>query len=348
MLPTRLCSLAALLLATMLCAAASAVTIAGAGATFPAPAYAKWAEAYRAESGVSLNYQAIGSGGGIKQVKARTVAFGATDKPLKPHELAKAGLYQFPTLTGGIVPIINLPGARPGQIRLSAEVLAGIYLGNIRRWNAPPIASLNPRLHLPNLPITVVHRSDGSGTTFLFTSYLAARSKDWSTQVGASDAVAWPTGLGGKGNDGVSAFVKQTKGAIGYVEYAYAKQNGSVVVSLQNRAGRFVMPTAATFASAAASANWLRSPGNYVLLLDEPAVDAWPIVGATFILVPRRPSDPDGVREALRFFAWAYRKGDAMAKAMDFVPIPTAIQTLLIRQWSRVVSVDGKPVFGAR
>jgi phosphate transport system substrate-binding protein len=348
MLPMRLCSLAAMMLAAILCGAAGAVTIAGAGATFPAPAYAKWAEAYRVETGVSLNYQAIGSGGGIKQVKARTVAFGASDKPLMPRDLAAAGLYQFPTLVGGIVPIVNLPGARPGQVRLSAESLAGIYLGHIRRWNAPEIAALNPGLRLPNLPITVVHRSDGSGTTFLFTSYLAARSRDWSSEVGASDAVAWPTGLGGKGNDGVSAFVKQTKGAIGYVEYAYAKQNGSTVVSLQNRSGRFVMPTAAAFAAASASANWLRSPGNYILLLDEPAPAAWPIVGATFILVPRRPSDAEGVREALRFFAWAYGKGGAMAAAMDFVPIPPAIQALLIRQWTRLVVADGKPVYSPR
>ncbi|PZU08203.1 phosphate ABC transporter substrate-binding protein PstS [Sphingomonas sp.] len=348
MLPTRLCLLALLLLIATASGAAQAITVAGAGATFPAPAYAKWAEAYRARTGVSVNYQAIGSGGGIKQVKAGTVAFGASDKPLRPRDLAAAGLYQFPTLVGGIAPIVNLPGARSGQIRLSAEVLADIYLGRVRRWNAPPIAGLNPGMRLPNLPITVVHRSDGSGTTFLFTSYLARRSADWAAQVGASDAVAWPTGLGGKGNDGVSAFVKQTKGSIGYVEYAYAKQNGSTVVALRNRAGRFVMPGAPAFAAAAASANWLRSPGNHVLLLDEPAPDAWPIAGATFILVPRHPADGQEVREALGFFAWAFSRGDAMAAALDFVPIPAKVETLLIRQWRWLGLTGGASAGGVR
>jgi phosphate transport system substrate-binding protein len=346
--PIRLSLPVVLMLATAGSASTGSGMIAGAGATFPAPAYAKWAEAYRAETGISLNYQAIGSGGGIKQVKAHTVAFGASDKPLHPRDLAAAGLYQFPTLVGGVVPIANLPGAGPGQVRLNAQALAGIYLGRIRRWNAPGIASLNPRLRLPNLPITVVHRSDGSGTTFLFTSYLARKSREWESEVGASDAVAWPTGLGGKGNDGVSAFVKQTKGAIGYVEYSYARQNGSTVVALQNRAGAFAIPNAASFAAAAVSADWLHSPGNYVLLLDEPAPTAWPIAGATFILVPRRPTNPAAVREALRFFAWAYRKGDRMAAAMDFVTIPHAIERLLIRQWARVIVADGKPVYDGR
>ncbi|MDO6412781.1 phosphate ABC transporter substrate-binding protein PstS [Sphingomonas sp. BIUV-7] len=344
MLPRLLCSSLCLLIAT----AAGARTIAGAGATFPAPAYAKWAEAYRAETGLSLNYQAIGSGGGIKQVKAGTVAFGASDKPLRPRDLAAAGLYQFPTLVGGVTPIINLPGAKQGQVRLTAGLLADIYLGRVRRWNAPQIVALNPGIRLPNLPITVVHRSDGSGTTFLFTSYLARNSADWTSEVGASDAVAWPTGLGGKGNDGVSAFVKQTKGAIGYVEYSFARQNGSTVVALRNRAGRYVVPSAAGFADAAASADWLHSPGNYMLLLDEPAARAWPIAGATFILVPRRPKDAGDVGEALRFFAWGFRKGDALATALDFVPIPATVESLLIRQWTRLVVADGKPVYSER
>lgn len=340
-------SILAVMVAVGLAAVAAAADVAGAGATFPAPAYAKWAEAYRAETGISVNYQAIGSGGGIKQIKAGTVAFGASDRPLRPRDLAAAGLYQFPTLVGGVAPIVNLPGARPGQIRLSAQLLADIYLGRIRRWNAPQIAALNPRLGLPNLPITVVHRSDGSGTTFLFTSYLARGSADWTAQVGASDNVAWPTGLGGKGNDGVSAFVAQTKGAIGYVEYSYARRAGAIVASLRNRAGRFVMPDAASFAAAAAGADWLHSPGNYNLLVDEPGAGAWPIAGATFILVPRRPGDPAGVREALRFFAWAFAKGDAMAAALDFVPVPSAVEALLVKQWTRSIVADGKPVFGA-
>lgn len=340
--PAKLAAL--MLAATAPGLSARAAGVAGAGATFPASAYATWAEAYRAETGVKVNYQAIGSGGGIKQVKAGTVSFGATDKPLGPRELAAAGLYQFPTLIGGVVPIVNLPGAKPGQVRLSAATLAGIYLGRIRRWNAPEIAALNPRVRLPNLPITVVHRSDGSGTTFLFTSYLAGQDAAWSAEVGASDSVAWPTGLGGKGNDGVSAFVRQIKGAIGYVEYAYARQNGSTPVALQNRAGRFVLPSAGAFAAASAGANWLRSPGNRVLLLDEPAPAAWPITGATFILVPRHSRTPQDVRSALDFFAWAFVKGDAMAKALDFVPIPASVEALLIRQWSRLVFTGRRPV----
>jgi len=340
---------ALLLLALAMAAtgAAAAGTVSGAGATFPAPIYQKWAEQYRAATGVSVNYQPIGSGGGIKQIKARTVDFGASDKPMMPKDLAAAGLYQFPTVVGGVVPIINLPGARSGLVRLSPEVLADIFLGNVRRWNAPAIAALNPRLHLPNLPITVVHRSDGSGTTFLFTSYLARKSGAWAAQVGASDAVAWPTGLGGKGNDGVAAFVKQTDGAIGYVEYAFAKQNGSVAVALRNQAGRFVLPTAGTFASAAESADWLHSPGNYLLLLDAPAADAWPITGASFILMPRRPSDGPRAREALRFFAWTYAKGDATAHALDFVTVPERIKQLLRRQWAALIRDDGHPVLAA-
>lgn len=330
-------SIAAIVAAIACEAVAAPASIVGAGATFPAAIYAKWADAYRKATGITINYQAIGSGGGIKQVKAGTVTFGASDKPLKPRDLVAAGLYQFPTLIGGVVPIVNLPGARAGEVRLSPDVLAGIYLGRIRRWNAPEMAALNPGLRLPNLPITVVHRSDGSGTTFLFTSYLSRTSAGWAREVGASDAVAWPTGLGGKGNDGVSAFVSQTKGAIGYVEYAYARQARSVVAAMRNKAGRFVQPTYPAFAAAARDANWLRSPGNYVLLLDGPSADAWPIAGASFILVPRKPARPEQVAEALRFFAWAYAKGDDMARALDFVPVPPRIETLLVRQWGRLV-----------
>jgi phosphate transport system substrate-binding protein len=337
-----LCSIAMFVLAST---AGSARSLSGAGASFPAPAYAKWAEAYRAATGVKINYQAIGSGGGIKQVTAGTVTFGASDKPLKPQDLAAAGLYQFPTLIGGVAPIVNLPGAANGQVRLSGDILANIYLGRIRRWNAPEIAAINPRLKLPNLPITVVHRSDGSGTTFLFTTYLSRSSGDWQRQVGASDAVAWPIGLGGKGNDGVSAFVRQTKGAIGYIEYSYAKQNGATTLSLRNRSGRFTVPGMQSFAAAAASADWLHSPGNYMMLVDEPAAGAWPIVGATFILVPRRPNHPAEVRDALRFFAWGFRHGDTIVAALKFVPVPAPIEELLVRQWSRLIIADGKPVY---
>jgi phosphate transport system substrate-binding protein len=264
---------------------AQAATISGAGATFPAPVYAKWAETYKAQTGNALNYQAIGSGGGIKQITAGTVDFGASDKPLKPDDLATAGLVMFPTVVGGVVPVVNLPGFRSGQIKLNGAQLADIYRGVIKKWNDPLLAKTNPGLALPNMPITVVHRSDGSGTTFLFTSYLTMKAAHWAQQVGGNDSVQWPTGIGGKGNDGVAAFVRQTPGAIGYVEYAYAKQNGMTYTLLQNKAGKFVSPTAENFAAAAAGAKWQSAPGFYLLLLDQAAPDAWPITGATFILV---------------------------------------------------------------
>ena len=345
MLKTFAAGLGGLALATTTCAA----DISGAGATFPAPVYTKWAEAYRAKTGVGLNYQAIGSGGGIKQIKAKTVDFGASDKPLKPAELNAAGLYQFPTVIGGVVPVVNLPGARPGQVRLTGAVLADIYMGKITRWNAPQIAALNRGVPLPATPITVVHRSDGSGTSFVFTSYLAMTDPEWGSKVGASDAVQWPTGIGGKGNDGVSAFVRQTVGAIGYVEYAYAKQNRATFVLLQNKAGQWPMPTAAAFGAAASSANWLRSPGNYVLLLDQAGVGAWPISAATFVLLPRRQADPARAAEVLKFFDWAYRSGDQLAVTLDYVPLPAKVKLLLERQWAAAVKgPDGRPVFAAR
>jgi phosphate transport system substrate-binding protein len=326
---------------------ALAADISGAGATFPAPIYAKWAEAYKAQTGVGLNYQAIGSGGGIKQIKAKTVDFGASDKPLKPDELNASGLYQFPTVVGGVVPVMNLPGIAPGQIKLSGALLGDIFLGKVNRWNAPQIAALNRGVNLPNLPITVVHRSDGSGTSFLFTSYLAMKNPEWASKVGASDSVQWPTGLGGKGNDGVAAFVKQTAGSIGYVEYAYARQNHSTFAMMQNKAGKFVAPNAAAFGAAAGSANWLRSPGNYILLLDQPSAAAWPITGATFILVYREQANPANGAQVLKFFNWAYNKGDAMAASLDYVPLPTNVKGLLKKQWSRSVMAGGKPVYVA-
>jgi len=327
---------------------ACATEITGAGATFPAPVYAKWGEAYRRQTGISLNYQAIGSGGGIKQIKANTVDFGATDRPLKPAELAAAGLYQFPTVVGGVAPIVNLPDVRSGQIRLSGPLLGDIFLGKVRRWDAPQIAALNPGVALPRLPITVVHRSDGSGTTFLFTSYLALKNREWALRVGASDAVSWPAGIGGKGSDGVAAFVKQTPGSIGYVEFAYARQNGAGTILLQNKAGHFVAPGAATFGAAAKAANWLRSPGNHVLLLDESHPDAWPITGATFILVHRRPSDAARSGQVLRFFDWTYDSGDSLAAGLDYVPLPRIVKTLLVRQWGALIKADGKPVYVGR
>ncbi|UAK23034.1 phosphate ABC transporter substrate-binding protein PstS [Sphingomonas nostoxanthinifaciens] len=322
--------------------------ISGAGATFPAPVYVKWAEAYKAQSGTGLNYQAIGSGGGIKQIKAKTVDFGASDKPLKPEELSASGLYQFPTVVGGIVPVMNLPGIKPGQVHLTGELLADIFLGKVTRWNAPEIAALNKGVPLPNLPITVVHRSDGSGTSFVFTTFLSMKNADWANKVGASDSVQWPTGLGGKGNDGVAAFVKQTAGSIGYVEYAYAKQNNATYALVQNKAGKWPLPTAPSFGAAAASANWLRSPGNYVMLLDQPAAAAWPISSTTFILVYREQGDAAKGAEVLKFFDWAYKKGDALAASLDYVPLPANVKTLLEKQWAKSVMADGKPVFVAK
>ncbi len=319
--------------------------ISGAGATFPAPLYAKWAQAYQQQTGSNLNYQAIGSGGGIKQIKAKTVDFGASDKPLKPEELDQGGLYQFPTVMGGVVPIMNLPGIQPGQLHLNGPVLASIFLGAVTKWNDPQIAALNPGVALPNLPITVVHRSDGSGTSFLFTSYLSMVSPAFQQKVGASDAVQWPTGLGGKGNDGVAAFVKQTAGSIGYVEYAYATQNKMTYADLQAHDGAFVAPTAQGFAAAAAGADWTKAPGNYLLLLNQPGASAWPITGATFILIYKRQSDPAKAKAVLSFFDWAYKTGDAAASGLDYVPLPADVKALVRKQWSGVTGPDGKPVY---
>ncbi|WCT73982.1 phosphate ABC transporter substrate-binding protein PstS [Sphingomonas naphthae] len=327
---------------------AAPVTLSGAGATFPAPIYAGWAEVYRLRTGNRINYQPIGSGGGIKQIKARTIDFGASDKPMKPADLAAAGLYQFPTVVGGVVPIVHVPGIPTNRLKLSGAVLGDIFLGRIKRWNAKPIAALNPGLPLPNLPITVVHRSDGSGTTFLFTSFLAARSPEWAKVVGASDAVQWPAGIGGKGNDGVSAFVKQTFGAIGYVEYAFAKQTGAPVALVQNRDGAFPPPVAASFAAAAASAPWAGAPGNYVLLVDQPGRAAWPITGATFVLIPRNPADPARAKGVLRFFDWAYHIGDRAALSLDYVPLPPRVRIMIRRQWNTAVTAGGQPVYPTR
>ena len=319
--------------------------ISGAGATFPAPISAKWAQDYRQQSGASLNYQAIGSGGGIKQITAKTVDFGATDKPLKPGDLDKQGLYQFPTVMGGVVPIMNLTGVSPGQLHLTGPVLASIFMGQITKWNDPQITGLNPGANLPNLPITVVHRSDGSGTSFLFTSYLSMVSPAFAQKVGASDAVQWPTGLGGKGNDGVAAFVKQTAGSIGYVEFAYARQNAMVYADMQSHDGAFVAPTAQTFAAAAAGADWTKAPGNYLLLLNQPGANAWPITGATFILVYKQQSDAAKGKAVLAFFDWAYKNGDASASSLDYVPLPDAVKTMVRGQWSGITGPDGKPVY---
>jgi phosphate transport system substrate-binding protein len=328
-----------------LAGAAAAATISGAGATFPAPIYAKWAELYKAATGNSMNYQAIGSGGGIKQIKAKTVDFGASDKPLKPDELNASGLYQFPTVIGGVVPVVNIPGIGPGQIKLNGKVLGAIFLGQIKKWNDPNIAFFNKGVKLPNLPITVVHRSDGSGTSFLFTTYLAGVYKPWADKVGASDSVNWPVGLGGKGNDGVAAFVKQTVGSMGYVEYAYAKQNKASYVLMQNSSGQFPQPNAKAFAAAAQGAPWAKAPGNYVLLLSQPGAGAWPISGATFILVYKNPANADQTANVLKFFDWAYKSGDAAALSLDYVPLPAGVKALVRKQWATTIKANGKPVY---
>jgi phosphate transport system substrate-binding protein len=325
--------------------AAGGPGISGAGATFPAPLYARWAQDYKGNTGANLNYQAIGSGGGIKQIKADTVDFGASDKPLKPDELQAAGLYQFPTVMGGVVPLLNLPGVQAGQVKLSGAVLGDIFLGAIAKWNDPKIAALNAGVTLPNLPITVVHRSDGSGTSFLFTSFLSAKNPTWSSKVGANDAVQWPTGIGGKGNDGVAAFVKQTPGAIGYVEYAYAKQNNLPYADLQNHDGQFVAPTAQAFAAAAAGADWTKAPGNYLLLIDQPGAQTWPITGATFILLHRQQAKPADGKAVLAFFDWAYKNGDAAAGQLDYVPMPAAVKDMVRKQWADIKGPDGQPVY---
>jgi phosphate transport system substrate-binding protein len=346
MLKKMMAAAASAVLAAGIAASAYAADISGAGATFPAPIYAKWAEAYKAKTGNGLNYQAIGSGGGIKQIKAKTVDFGASDKPLKVEDLSASGLYQFPTVIGGIVPALNVPGLKPGQLKLTGPVLADIFLGKITKWNDPAIAKLNPGVPLPGLPITVVHRSDGSGTSFLFTSYLSGVSPDWASKVGASDSVQWPVGLGGKGNDGVSAFVKQTLGSIGYVEYAYAKQNNATYALVQNKAGKYPAPIAANFAAAAAGADWSKAPGNYLLLLNQPGANSWPITGATFILVYKAQDNAANGREVLSFFDWAYKNGDAMAGQLDYVPLPATVKGMIRKQWvDNVKGPDGKPVY---
>ena len=327
----------------------STSAISGAGATFPAPVYAKWAEAYKGASGIGLNYQAIGSGGGIKQIKAKTVDFGASDKPLKPAELDAAGLYQFPTVMGGVVPAVNLAGVAPGQLKLSGPLLADIYLGVVTHWNDPRIVQLNPGLHLPSTQITTVHRADGSGTNFLFTSYLAGVSPAFASKVGASDSVAWPNGLGGKGNDGVAAFVRQTQGSIGYVEYAYVMQNKISYALVQNQAGQFPAPTTASFAAAAAGADWAHAPGNYLMLLNQPGDNAWPITGATFILVYKQQGDAARAAQVLKFFDWAYASGDAPAVQLNYVPLPAAVKALVRQQWTaQIKGPDGKPVYAAK
>jgi len=307
--------------------------ISGAGATFPYPVYAKWAESYANKTGVKMNYQSIGSGGGIKQIKAKTVDFGASDAPLKPEELDAAGLMQFPMVMGGVVPVINVPGISAGELNLSGELVADIFLGKIKTWNDKRIAALNKGVKLPSSEITVVHRSDGSGTTWIFTNYLSKVSKTWESEVGNNKAVSWPTGVGGKGNEGVASYVGRIKGSIGYVEYAYALQNKMSYAKLQNKAGQFVSPTSESFQAAAANADWSNAPGFYMVLTDQPGDESWPITGATFILVYKNQNKPTTARAVLKFFDWAYRNGGSMAQQLDYVPMPSTVVRLVEQTW---------------
>ena len=340
--------LVALMLATgaLFSATAVAADITGAGATFPYPVYAKWAEAYKAKTGIGINYQSIGSGGGIKQIKAKTIDFGATDKPLKPEELDKDGLMQFPTIMGGVVPVINVAGVKGGQIKLTGPLLADIFLGKIKRWNDPALAALNPGQNLPDQAITVVHRSDGSGTTFIFTNYLSKVSPDWKQKVGEETSVAWPAGVGGKGNEGVASYVKQIKGSIGYVEFAYALQNKMAFTLLQNKEGNFVAPNEESFRAAAAGAQWEKAPGFYEILTDEPGKQSWPITGATFILMHKSQANEETAKAVLKFFEWAYAEGDKMALELDYIPMPDNVVKLVQNAWkAQIKDASGKALW---
>ncbi len=327
-------------------AAQAGATINGAGSTFPYPAYGKWAYAYSKETGVRLNYQSIGSGGGIKQIKARTVDFGASDAPMKPAELDKFGLIQWPQLMGGVVPVVHLVGIGANQLKLSAQNLADIYLGKITKWDDAHIKADNPGLNLPHEDITVVHRADGSGTTWIFTNYLTKVSKDWADKVGNAKSVAWPVGLGGKGNEGVAAFVRKVEGSIGYVEYAYALQNKMASVLLKNRDGNFVAPTAANFQAAAAGADWAHAKNYYVVLTDQPGANSWPITGATFILVYKVQPRPAHALEMLKYFDWSLRHGQKLADSLDYVPMPEKVVKMIEATWrENIKDTHGNPVW---
>ncbi len=327
---------------TLIAASAIAQDVTGAGATFPAPLYAKWASAYNAATNVRINYQSVGSGAGIKQIKAKTVDFGATDMPLKDDELNKDGLVQFPTVIGGVVPVVNVKGIQPGQLKMTGQVLGDIYLGNIKKWNDPAIAALNPGVPLPDAAIAPVRRADGSGTSFIFTNYLSKVNAEWKTKVGEGTAVNWPTGAGGKGNEGVSAFVQRLPNSIGYVEYAYAKQNKMSHVQLKNAAGNFVNPDDANFKAAAASADWSKT--FYQILTEQPGKDAWPLTGATFILMHKTQDKPEQGAASLKFFEWAYNNGDKAAADLEYVPLPANVKDLVRKQWANVKDASGKTV----
>lgn len=343
----QLCAAAvAIISVTAIPGTAVAIDITGAGATFPYPIYAKWADAYKKATGVGMNYQSIGSGGGIKQITAKTVDFGASDMPMKPEDLQKNGLMQFPAVMGGVVPVYNVKGVGSGEITLTGQQLAEIYLGKIRKWNDPAIAANNKGVKLPDQAISVVSRSDGSGTTFIFANYLSKISPEWKSTVGEGTSVKWPTGVGGKGNEGVANYVGRIDGSIGYVEYAYAKQNKLSVAKMVNRDGKAVLPDDDTFKAAAAGADWAKAPGMALLLTDQPGAASWPMTGATFILLHTVQAKPDNAREVLKFFDWAFRSGGKMAEELDYVPMPDTVVNLIRSAWkSQLKDASGKAIY---
>jgi phosphate transport system substrate-binding protein len=325
---------------------ALAVDITGAGATFPYPIYAKWADSFKKQTNVSMNYQSIGSGGGIKQIQAKTVDFGASDMPLKPEELEKNGLLQFPAIVGGDVIVYNIKGVVSGKLKLTGLIVADIFLGKITKWNDPAIASLNAGVSLPADSISVVHRSDGSGTTFIFVNYLSKVSDEWKTKVGEGTSVNWPVGVGGKGNEGVASYVQKINGAIAYVEYAFAKQNKLSVAALKNKAGEFVLPDDVTFKAAAANAHWEKSPGFYEILTEQPGKTSWPMTGASFILMHKAQDKAENGRQVLSFFDWAFKNGGKAAEDLDYVPLPDPLVKLIQAEWkANLKDTGGKPIY---
>jgi phosphate transport system substrate-binding protein len=335
-------SVATLVAVSAVSSMAFAQDITGAGATFPAPLYAKWAEAYNKASGARINYQSVGSGAGLKQIRSKTVDFGASDMPLKDDELAKDGLVQFPTVIGGVVPVVNIKGIQPGQIKLTGQALGDIYLGKVTKWNDPSLAALNPGVPLPDAAISVVRRADGSGTSFIFTNYLSKVNTEWKDKVGEGTAVNWPTGAGGKGNEGVSSYVQRLPNSIGYVEYAYAKQNKMSYVQLKNKDGNFVSPDDVNFKAAAAGADWSKS--FYQVLTEQAGKDAWPLTGATFIMMQKSQDKPVQAANSLKFFDWAYANGDKAAAELEYVALPDAVKALVRKQWGEIKDASGKVV----
>ena len=320
----------------------SAQDVTGAGASFPAPLYSKWAADYNKATNVKINYQSVGSGAGMRQIEAKTVDFGASDVPLKDDELAKKGLVQFPTVIGGVVPVVNIKGITPGQLKLTGQVLGDIYLGKITKWTDPAIKALNPTLALPDNAIAPVRRADGSGTTFIFTNYLSKVNAEWKSRVGEGSAVNWPVGAGGKGNEGVAAFVSRLPNSIGYVEYSYAKQNRLSFAEMRNAAGNSVAPDDLTFKAAAAGADWAKS--FYQILTDQPGKDSWPITGATFIMMHKSQDKPAQAAASLKFFDWAFKNGDQTASGLDYVPMPASVKAIIEKSWGDIKDTTGKVI----